>query len=115
MYFVKLIRKDDYHYLSVPDEILSWVKTDRILKFGHALPSLVTALLLGVKIIPLISNTYAEHLKNNGIIILLTVTGILVLLLIINGIIIELILERYNTEYKEYKRETNANTKIKPH
>jgi len=110
MNLVKKIRNEDYHYLSVPDEVLSWVKVDRIMKLGHALPSVIVAILLAIKLLPLLSNTYAEQLEKNGTVISYTVIGVLIPLLILNGIIIESLLEKMNSEYKNFKsKETNAN------
>lgn len=104
MTIVKKIKHDNYHYLSVPDEIISWVKSDRIMKIGHILPSIVVTILLAIKLFPLISVKYAEHLEKNGNIILVTVVLVLIPVLVINGIILEFILERTNTEYKNYKK-----------
>lgn len=104
MAVVKMIRKDNYHYLSVPDEIISWVKSDRIMKFGHFFPSVIVTILLTVKLFPLISAEYAEHLEENGNIILITFVIVFITVLIINGIIVESILEKTNSEYKNFKK-----------
>jgi uncharacterized membrane protein len=104
MTIVRKIRKDRYHYLSVPDEIISWVNSDRIMKFGHIVPSIIVTILLAIKLFPLISVKYAEHLEENGNIILLTVVLVLIPVLVINGIILESILENTNSEYKNYKK-----------
>lgn len=112
MFLVKQIRNDNYHYLSVPDEVLSWVKIDRIMKLGHALPSVIVAITLAIKLLPLLSETYAAQLEKNGTIIPFTIIGFLIPLLILNGIILESILERTNSSYKIYKdKETNSNKK----
>ena len=103
MTIVKKIRRDKYHYLSVPDEIISWVKSDRIMKIGHIVPSIIVTILLAIKLFPLNSDKYAEQLEKNGNIILLTVVLVIIPVLIINGIIVESILEKTNSEYKNYK------------
>jgi hypothetical protein len=60
----------------------------------------------------MISDSFAELLKKNDISILFTVIGFLIILLIINGILIELILEKNNAEYKKYKKDmVNSDTK----
>lgn len=104
MTIVNKIRQDKSNYLSVPDEIISWIKSDRIMRIGHVLPSVIVTILLSIKLFPLISVKYAEKLKDNGNIILLTVVLVLILVLVINGIILESILERTNSEYKNYKK-----------
>ena len=104
MTIVRKIRQDNYHYLTVPDEIISWVKSDRIMKIGHFLPSVIVTILLAIKLFPLISVKYAEHLEANGNIILLTVVLVLIPVLVINGIILESILEKTNSEYKDFKK-----------
>ena len=104
MTIVRKIRQDRSHYLSVPDEIISWNKSDRIMRIGHVLPSVIVTILLALKFFPLISVKYAEQLEENGNIILLTVLLVLIPVLVINGIILESILERTNTEYRNYKR-----------
>ena len=109
MTIVRKIRKDNYHYLSVPDEIIPWVKSDRIMKIGHIVPSVIVTILLAIKLFPLISVKYAEQFEQNGNIILYTVVLIIIPVLVINGIILESILENTNSEYKDFKRITNAN------
>lgn len=104
MYVVKKIRKDQYHYLSVPDEILSWIKSDRIMKIGHVIPSLVITILIAVKLLPLFSNWYAEQLANNGSIIPATVFCFLIPILILNGMVLESYLEMTNPGYREFKK-----------
>ena len=103
MYLVMKIRKEKYHYLSVPDEIISWIKVDRIMKFGHALPSLLGAVLFVIKLLPIISTTYVEQLEKNGAIIPITVICILIPLLILNGFIIETILHNTDNKYKSFQ------------
>jgi len=104
MTIVRKIRQDKCHYLSVPDEIISWMKSLRIMRIGHVLPSVIVTILLAIKLFPSFSVKYAEQLKENGNIILLTVVLVLIPVLIINGIILESILERTNTQYKNYKK-----------
>lgn len=104
MTIVRKIRQDKYHYLSVPDEIISWVNSDRIMKIGHIVPSVIITILLAIKLFPLISVKYAEQLEENGNIILLTVVLVIIPVLVINGIILESILEMTNSEYKNYKK-----------
>lgn len=103
MYLVQKIRNEEYNYLSAPDEVLSWIKVDRIMKLGHALPSVVLALLLAIKVLPMLSVSYAEQLEQNGPIIPITVICFLIPILIFNGMIIEFVLEKSNSEYKKLK------------
>lgn len=104
MYLVKKIRKEDDHYLSVPNEVLSWVKVDRIMKIGHAFPSVILTLLLGIKLLPLISVSYAEQLEKNATIVPITLFCLLIPILILNGILIETILESSKPNYKKFKQ-----------
>lgn len=90
------------HYLTVPDEVLSWIKVDRIYKFGHLIPSVVISVLLSVKVFPVLSTDYTKHLENNDNIILLAFILCLIPILIINGIIIEKVLMSTNISYKSY-------------
>jgi len=52
MTMVRLIRGDECHYLSVSDDILSCIKSDRIMRIGHVTPSVVITLLLAIKVFP---------------------------------------------------------------
>jgi len=104
MKIVRKIRHDKFHYLSVPDDIISCVKSDRIMKIRHIVPSVIVTILLAIKVFPLISVKYAEQLEENGNIILFTVVLVVIPMLVINGIILESILEKTNTEYKNYKK-----------
>jgi hypothetical protein len=90
------------HYLNVPEDLISWIKVDRIYKFGHILPSVVITILIAVKVLPLISIDYANHLENNGTLIPITFFIVLIPVLIINGIIIEKILIMNNEKYREF-------------
>lgn len=88
----------------MPDDIISCVKSDRIMKIRHIVPSVIVTILLAIKVFPLISVKHAEQLEENGNIILFTVVLVLIPMLVINGIILESILEKTNTEYKNYKK-----------
>lgn len=103
MYLVRRIRNDKFHYLAVPEDILSWVKKDRIMKLGHIVPTLIVMVLIVVKILPLLSESYAEELTNNSVLITMTGIAILIPLLIVNGMLIETVLEKSNSQYKDFK------------
>ena len=103
MFLVQKIRNEEFDYLSVPDEVLSWVKVDRIMKFGHVFPSVLIAVLFTLKVLPLFSVSYAEQLEQNTTIIPITIVSFLIPILLLNGIIIEVILEKSNSEYKKLK------------
>ncbi len=103
MFLVKKLKNQNSHYLSVSDELISWIRIDRIMKFGHILPSLVITILIAVKLLPLVSVQYAEHLAKNDAVILLTAIFLLIPILIINGLIIEVVLEKTNSDYQNFK------------
>jgi hypothetical protein len=107
MFIVSLIRQDSFHYMNTPEEAISWVKVDRIMKLWHALPSIVFSIIIALKLIPLVSIEYAEKLSKNSNIIPLTVIGVFIPILILNGIIVESILEKTNHEYKTLKKTYN--------
>ena len=101
---VRLIRGDECHYLSVSDDILSCIKSDRIMRIGHVTPSVVITLLLAIKVFPLLSVDYAEQLAQNSSSITITVLLTLIPVLLLNGIVIEVVLEWLNEDYKNLKR-----------
>ncbi len=105
MFLVKKIRNQKSNYLEVPDEVLSWRMVGQIMSLGHVLPSLALTVSLALYIFPLISHTYAEKLESNDLIIPITCFGILIPALILNGIMIEMILEKTNLPYRNYKNE----------
>ncbi len=90
------------NYLNAPEEILSWLKVDRIYKLGHAFPSVVLTILIVLKLFPLVSTVYAVQLEQNGSIIPITLFICLIPIVIINGIVIEKILINTNKKYREY-------------
>jgi hypothetical protein len=90
------------NYLNAPDEILSWLKVDRIYKLGHALPSVVLTILIVLKLFPLLSSDYAHQLEKNATIIPITMIICLIPVIIINGIVIEKILISTNEKYKSF-------------
>jgi hypothetical protein len=104
MYLVAKIRNENHNYLTVPEEIISWVQLDRIMKIGHLLPSIVLTVVISLKILPLLSTWYAEQLEQNAKIIPLTILLILLPMLVLNGIIIESALNSTNKEYHNFKR-----------
>jgi len=106
MRVVRVIRRDSSDYLSAPDEILSWIKVDRIKKFAHILPSFIIAILVAIKLLPSISTAFAEQLDNNGSIVPITVIVVLIVVLIINGILLETILEKTDHTYRNYKQQS---------
>jgi hypothetical protein len=107
MFLVSRIRNEKHNYLTVPEEILSWVKLDQIMKIGHLLPSIVLTLIISLKLLPLFSVGYAEQLEQNTGMIPLTIILILFPLLIINGFIIESALLSTNKRYKDFKNNNN--------
>lgn len=103
MLIVSWIRKERYNYLSVPEDVLSWVKQNNIMKIGHLLPSIVLTLIIVLKVLPLLSTDFVVQLELNAPVVPVSIIVILVPLLVLNGIIVELALESSNKEYKEYK------------
>lgn len=95
------------HYLNAPDEILSWLKVDRIYLFGHLFPTIVLTVIMAIKIPPLISVSYSVELKNNSSVIPLTFFICLFVIVILNGIVMERILMR-NNKYLNYVKNGNA-------
>jgi len=104
MFLVKTIRHEHYHYLSAPEGMLPTFHPDKIMKFGHALPSLVFTIVFVIKVLPLVSDVYAKELERNGILISETILLMLVPVLILNGFLIEWILNMTNAEYRCYKK-----------
>jgi hypothetical protein len=104
MFLVKIIRRDSTHYLLTPEGIISRIKINRIMNVGHVIPSILATILIAIKIIPLLSVTYAARLEENDPVVFYTVLKLLVPIMILNGIIIESILEMTNVEYKTYKK-----------
>lgn len=103
MFLVSKIRNEKINYLTAPDEILSWVQLDRIMKIGHLLPSIVLTLIVSLKILPLMSVWYAEQMEQNATTIPVAILLIFLPMLVLNGIIIESALTSSNKEYKNYK------------
>jgi hypothetical protein len=89
------------HYLTAPEEILSEKKSHRIFMGGHLLPSIIITIIIGCKIIPLFSDSYAKELEANGTFIPVTLLILFIPILILNGIIIEKILLN-NNAYRNY-------------
>ena len=87
----------------MPENIISYIHTDRICKIGHILPSLIFSIIIGVKILPDLWPYYAVELDKNGIIISLAVFLIFIPVAILNGILIEKILNRVNSKYLNFK------------
>jgi len=103
MFLVQKIRRDHCHYLSVPDIILSNSTSNQIMRLGHVLPSLVLAVILAVKVFPLLSDNYAEQLEVNGTTVPVALVSILFFVLILNGWLIEVILSRTSSVYRKFK------------
>ncbi len=98
-----LLTKEKTNYLIAPEEIISYVNSDRICKIGHLMPSLVFSIIIGVKILPEYWDYYAAEFDKNGIVISFAVFLIFIPVAIINGIVIEKILDRLNSEYLAFK------------
>jgi hypothetical protein len=94
------------HYLNVPDDILSWIKIDRIYKVYHIMPSAIITMIITLKLFPVLSSAYAAHLEKNSTIIPVTVIIFLIPILLLNGIIIEKILMKRNPAYRNYILQT---------
>ena len=103
MFLVSKLRKEKINYLTVPEEIISWVQLDRIIKIGQLLPSIVLTLVISLKVLPLLSEWYAEQLEQNATTIPVTILLIFLPMLVLNGIIIESTLNSSNKDYKNYK------------
>lgn len=104
MYLVRIIRRDKFHYLTVSDEVISWIKVHRIMNFGHFIPSLIVSLLISVKLLPMFSVSYAQQLEENSPVIFNASLVLFLIMLIINGFLIETILEVTNPNYKKEKQ-----------
>ena len=98
-----LFTKEKTNYLTAPEDVISYLYTDRICKIGHLLPSLIFSIIIGVKILPDYWPYYAAELDKNGPIISFAVFLIFIPVAIINGIIIEKILNRVNSKYLRFK------------
>ena len=98
---VMLIRRDRFHYLTASDDALSWVRADQIMKLGHAIPSVIISLLLGLWGAPHVSDWYAAKLEQNDVIVPIFLLSAVLPLLLTNGFLIEEYLERTNPAYKQ--------------
>ena len=95
--------KEKTNYLIVPENVISYIYTDRICKICHLLPSLIFSVIIGVKILPKYWPYYAAELERNGAAISFAIFFIFIPVAIVNGIIIEKILDRVNTKYLNFK------------
>ena len=95
--------KEKTNYLMVPENIISYINTERICKIGHVLPSLILSIMIGVKLLPDLWPYYAAELEKNGIIISLAIFLIFIPVAILNGIIIDKVLSSVNTRYINFK------------
>jgi uncharacterized membrane protein YbjE (DUF340 family) len=105
MRIVMRFRDDKSNYLIAPEYLIRRSAKERIMKLGHLLSSTVVSILLVVKVFPLASQQYARELEKNSGIIATVFTMTAVGVLVANGIIIEVILERTNRKYFDYKRQ----------
>jgi hypothetical protein len=105
MLAVMFVRGDKTNYLLAPNEVISWIKVDRIITMGHIIPSVVASILIVVKFLPEISTYYSIELEKNSGVISLTVIILLLPISIYNGILIEYILEKTDSGYFNYKKE----------
>ncbi|MEL6672074.1 MAG: hypothetical protein AAFR61_07770 [Bacteroidota bacterium] len=101
---IRWLRKDPFHYLSAPPHILPDAKVRNALSLGHILPTMIGAVAIGVFIIPLLSESYAQSLENNEPIITQTVVAALLPMALISGFFVEVFLESSNKAYKAGKK-----------
>lgn len=104
MLIVQKIRRDPFNYLSAPEDLLSDIRRGYIAKLAHGIPSLIIPILIAIKIIPLMSDDYAEQLSKNSIIITITIILLFIPVLIVIGFLIEIILEVINSDYRKAKK-----------
>jgi len=97
------ITGDKTNYLLTPNIIISEINIKRIFLIGHVLTSIIISILIGVKVFPKLSKSYAYLLDKNDFIITIVIIAIWIPLIAIVGLIIETILNKTNKQYLNYK------------
>ena len=103
MRITMFLTREKTNYLNVPPHIISKKTADAICRIGHALPSMIVSIIIGVKMLPDVWPYYAKEFENNGEIITVIICLLFIPVAVINGIVIEKMLSIINPEYASYK------------
>ena len=93
------------YYLDAPEHILSDTKVHNITIMGHFFPTVISTILIAIKLFPMMFDSYAKALEKNATIIPVTVICTLIPIAVLNGVIIEKRLMRKYEKYKEYTQD----------
>ena len=96
-----LLRKKIKYFLA-PDTVIKKKKRDNILLVFHIFPTIILALLTVLKILPLLPY-FSEKLKENNIIIPISILSFIIIFSFLIGLLIEKLIERNNNEFKIWK------------